>query len=288
MDVSTERRALVRLVWRTLEPYHAVTYFARDAVGAYPDAGVTGFWRGYFAGRASPLGRVGAGAVTAIFYGFAPEFVRRAVPSIWDSMPPDRAVATRLQGIDQSVRADIGLEPVLAAALRVLPILRLPSDLDTAGRPMFAANAELDVADEPHLALWQLATLLREHRGDGHVAALVTNGVGPAEAHLLRLATTGVDPASIQPYRGWTEGDWAMAAERLHRDGWIDHSGAVTARGRDVYRRVESATDGAAAAFIAHLDESDALAIVDAMRPVLAHLVRRVIPYPNAMGVPEP
>ena len=70
--------AVARHLWQLYEPLHAVTYFAPEARAAFVGAGLRGFWRGYFAGRAAPLGAVPAAPVTALFYSFAPAMVARA------------------------------------------------------------------------------------------------------------------------------------------------------------------------------------------------------------------
>ncbi|MFI5041269.1 MAG: hypothetical protein ACHQNA_05380, partial [Acidimicrobiales bacterium] len=155
-----------REFWTLFEPYHALTYFAPEAERAFEDIGLRGFWRGYFAGRAAPLGAVGAGLVTACFYGFDPAFVARALPAIWTIADPDAALAARLAGIDAAVRRlypDLIASPVFADTCR---LLRAGLEgCQGAGRPLFSANAELEWPDEPHLALWHATTLAREHRG---------------------------------------------------------------------------------------------------------------------------
>lgn len=85
-------------MWTLFEPIHAVTYFAPEARAAFEEAGLRGFWRGYFAGRAAPLGPTGAAVVTASFFNFAPAFVARAIPAVWDLIAPEDALATRLAG----------------------------------------------------------------------------------------------------------------------------------------------------------------------------------------------
>ncbi len=89
----------------------------------------------------------------------------------------------------------------------------------TAGRPVYAANVALEWPDEHRLALWHAATLLREHRGDGHVATLVAADLDPCAAHALRIAADELPLDSIQPYRGWTDDDWSAAADRIARPG---------------------------------------------------------------------
>src|SRR5438067_13300048 len=95
---------IARLMWTLLEPVHAVTYFSGQAREAFEGSGLRGFWRGYFAGRAAPLGAVGPGVVTAAFFGFAPGMVRRARPAGWGLAPPPAGLAARAAGATAAPR----------------------------------------------------------------------------------------------------------------------------------------------------------------------------------------
>lgn len=271
-----------RRLWQLVEPIHAVTYFASESHAAFEAAGLRGFWRGYFAGRAAPLGEAGAGAVTVTFYGFHPSFVARAVPGIWAAVSPSAAIDARRRGVDGALRrilgADVDGPAVVAAAARA----REAAEACTpGGRPLFAANAELGWPAEPHLVLWHAATLLREHRGDGHVAALVAAGVDPCEAHVSQVAASGASPDTIQPYRGWSEEYWAGATERLRSRGWLDARGALTPAGLAGRAAIEDETDELAAAPVEGL--------LDLLAPITARILDSdTIPYPNPMGVPRP
>ena len=117
---------------------------------------------------------------------------------------------------------------------------------DTAGRPLAAANADLEWPDEPHLVLWQAATILREHRGDGHVAALLTAGLDPVES-LVSFAAVGAAPAEVFASRGWSADAWAAAGERLAGRGWLNPDGTATAAGHEGRASVERLTDELAA-----------------------------------------
>ena len=279
----------VRALWRVAEPFHALTYFAPESTRAFEAAGLRGFWRGYFAGRAAPLGPVGAGPVVAAFYGFRPDFVARAVPDVWHRCSPADALTARLAGVDAAVRVHLDLDQVVGVAASVAPALQAASErCSAAGRVLYAANAALPPADEPHLALWHGTTLLREHRGDGHVAALVAHDVDPCASHVLRLAATGATLESIQPYRGWDADDWTTAGDDLRARGWLDADGAITAAGRAVHDRVEASTDRAAARFLTGLDDAAVMRLVDTLRPLARRLGDRLIPYPNPIGVPRP
>jgi len=234
-----------RAMWTMFEPVHDVTYFAPEALGAFTGAGLRGFWRGYFAGRAAPLGGARAAVVAASFYNFAPAFVARAIPGVWDLITPQEAIAVREAGAAAALRrllADREAEAAKAASL----LWRAAEDLDFAGRVLCAANAELPVSGEPLTRLWQATTLLREHRGDGHFAALAAADIDGCEAVVLRCAKD-IPRDLMQPARGWTGEQWGAAAARLTERGWIGEDGTMTAAGRVAHDAVEAATDQAAA-----------------------------------------
>ncbi|MGH8982809.1 MAG: SCO6745 family protein [Acidimicrobiia bacterium] len=279
-----------RQVWQLAEPYHAVTYFAPEAHAAFERAGLRGFWRGYFAGRAAPLGPVGAGVVTASFFGFQPAFVARALPSIWSMVTPAVAIEARLAGVDDALRPIIGEDlPITGPRDAAALCRRALEACDPAGRPLFAANLELDWPTEPHLAMWHATTLLREHRGDGHVAALTVAGIDPCEAHVTQIAASGASPDTIQPYRGWNDDDWAAATERLRARGWLDDEGRLTADGRAGRERVEHDTDRLAAEPVDRLGDEGLETVAGVLAPLTARLVDTgLIPYPNPIGVPAP
>ncbi len=267
------------------EPYHAVVYFAPEVGDAYEAAGLRGFWRGYFAGRAAPLGAVGAGPVVAAFYGFHPDFVSRALPSIWSLTTPERALEARLAGVDAALRNCFEVEESQGDLEEATDLLRrLTERCRPEGRPLFAANADLPWPAEPHLALWHAATLVREYRGDGHVAALLAAGLDACEAHVTLVAASGASPDTIAPYRGWTDGDWRDATARLQDRGWIDDGGQLTPKGWRGRADVEAATDRLALPAAPGLDADRLIErLASAVRPVVES---GVIPYPNAMGVP--
>src|SRR3984957_1967230 len=245
--VVTDTMSAARAMWTMFEPVHDVTYFAPEAVGAFTEAGLRGYWRGYFAGRAAPLGGARAAVVTASFFNFAPSFVARAVPGVWDLVTPQEAVAVREAGAAPALRRLLGGREAEAAKAADL-LWRAAEDLDFAGRVLSAANAALPVSGEPLTRLWQAATLLREHRGDSHFAALAAAGIDGCEAVVLRCAKGGgISRDLMQPVRGWTDEQWAAAAARLAERGWIGEDGAVTAAGRAAHDAVEAPTDLAAA-----------------------------------------
>ena len=275
-----------RALWQCVEPYHAVTYFTEEARAAFEEIGLRGFWRGYFAGRAAPLGAVGPGAIVATFYGFHPDFVARAIPGVWSIVSPDDAVDARQYGAGRALtRLFDGQDAAIARAARL--VLQATDGCDPFARPLFAANADLAWPNEPHVALWHGCTLLREHRGDGHIAALYAADVDPCEAHVLRLAVSGVDRESIAPYRGWDDDDWSAAADRLTDRGWLDDDRAITPAGIDAHSAVEADTDRMAQGPTRALGEAGLGELLGIMRPLAAALASSgTIPFPNPIGVP--
>jgi len=118
--------------------------------------------------------------------------------------------------------------------------------LDFAGRPLGAANADVPRPDDPHARLWQATATLREHRGDGHVAALLGAGVAGLDILVLRCALD-LSRDVVQPSRGWRDDEWAAAADRLVGRGLLDVDGSVTDPARRLIADVEAVTDRAAA-----------------------------------------
>lgn len=237
--------ARVRQLWHLLEPLHAVLYYAPEV---FEEAAVLGYdtkerWPSYFPLRAAPLGPVGAERVASAFYSFSPRMVAEHIDSGWPAAGPAAVLAARLRGIDRAYRAILGDRvdsPELAEAAALAR--RAAESVDTAGRPLAAANAELEWPEAPHLQLWQAATILREHRGDGHIAALLVAGLDPVES-LVSFAAIGA--ASVERFesRGWSAGEWEAARRRLTARGLADERGGATDAGRDLRHRLEHHTD---------------------------------------------
>jgi hypothetical protein len=228
-----------RRLWTLFEPLHAVTYFSPESREAFEAAGLRGFWRGYFAGRSAPLGNVDAPAVTATFFSFAPVMVRRAVPDVWSRATPERTLQARQDGAVAALRRLLGDEDVTEAADL---LTEAAGYADTAGRVLAAANSALPVPQEPMARLWHAATVLREHRGDGHVAALVAWELDGCETQVWR---TSLDMSRdvLQPARGWTDEQWDEAEQRLKARGWLDLEGRATATAAQAHLDIEAITD---------------------------------------------
>jgi hypothetical protein len=272
-------------MWTLFEPIHAVTYFTPEARSAYEQAGLRGFWRGYFAGRGAPLGAVGAPVVTASFFNFAPAFVARAIPGVWDLITPEEALRVRLAGAAGSLgRLLAGQEAEAAAAAGLL--WRAIGELDFSGRVLASADVALPVPGDGLAGLWQAATVLREHRGDGHFAALAAADIDGCEAVVLRCCLD-LRREDMQPVRGWTDEAWDGALSRLAARGWVGADGTLTSAGREAHAAVEDATDRAASRPWARLGPEATAEIAAALTP-LARACAAALPYPSPIGVPAP
>jgi hypothetical protein len=273
-SLSAERR-----LWSLFEPVHAVTYFTAHAARAYEEAGLRGFWRGYFAGRAAPLGAVGPGPVTAAFFGFAPAMVARALPDVWTRITPSAAITARAAGARAALAELLAGAPGLAEAADLLSAAARAVDLP--GRVLAGAYADLPWPDADLDRLWHAATILREHRGDGHVAALLTAGVTGCESVVWRAALEAdLTRATVQRARGWTDDEWDAAAGGLRNRGWLGPDGTATDTARIAYADVEALTDRLAAAPWDHLGPDATERCAQLLEPLAAR-VWTVLPEDN-------
>ncbi len=305
--------AAARQMWALIEPVHDVTYFTATGRAAFDGLGLRGFWRGYFAGRAAPIGPVGPGPVIASFFVFAPAMVSRAIPSIWDIASPGAVLQARQDGAAAGLRelAGLGSASPASAATPAAAVTEAAlaeaadglqaaiTGLDVAGRTLAASNLDLPVPDEPAARLWRAATVLREYRGDGHVATLLAADLDGAEALVLRI---GVDLVAddgrrhvtpswgremTQPARGWTDSEWDAAVERLAQRGLLSASGTATPAGVGAHRAIEQATNQAAARPWARLGPAATARLAALLGPI-ASACAAVMPYPNPVGLPPP
>ncbi len=275
---------LARVMWTRFEPVHAVTYFHPRARASYEAAGLRGYWRGYFAGRAAPLGPVDAPAVIAAFFSFAPPMVARALPSVWRLATPEEALRARLTGAVQAL-AELTYELPEAHLVEAAELLEEAAGrVETAGRVLGAVNAALPRGEYPLARLWQAATTLREHRGDGHVAALVTTGLSPVEVVAWRCR---VDHSREfhQRARGWTDEEWAAAEEGLVEKGWLAADRAPTAHATATFRAVEEATDRAALGPWLALGADNTERLRELLEPI-SRRCHTVIPRQSPIGLP--
>jgi hypothetical protein len=240
---------IARRTWRTLEPLHGLVYFAPEATEEYAAIGLVPEVGGYFASRAAPMGPVPAEVVVAAFFNFRPQVVREEIPRAWSLASRDEVVAARFRAASRALRRVLGPAadgPEVAEAAELSRRAALHAGDHTAGRPLFAGHASLAWPDDPLLVLWHAQTLLREFRGDGHVAVLTTESITGVEALVIHAATGEVPRGVLQATRGWTADEWGEAAEGLQGRGWIDADGSFTDAGRAHRQMVEDRTDALA------------------------------------------
>ncbi|MEU3709709.1 hypothetical protein AB0E61_06360 [Streptomyces catenulae] len=248
--------SVARRMWQQLEPLHATAYSTPEAQRVAAGLGYdTTSWRpGYFAWRTAPLGAVGPELVTATYYTFAPRLVAQSVPRVWAVARPGAVLDARLRSVDRALRRLLGdrlAGPEVAEAARLAR--RAAENAQAVARPLAAANRDLPWPGPPHLVLWQAAAVLREHRGDGHLATLLTWGLDPCEALVSHAAAGGgpgrhgwAAPASAAA-RGWSAQEWSDAHDRLAARGWLAPDGSATAAGLREREAIERMTDQLAA-----------------------------------------
>jgi hypothetical protein len=278
--------ATARRMWLLYEPVHALTYFSDETTAAYKGIGLKGFWQGYFASRVAPMGPVGAEVCSAVFYNFHPDMVAKALPSAWELVSPadvlrarDAALAPLLtelfgegSGGDVAAAADLAVEAATGC--------------DVGGRALYAGHAAVALPDDPVLRLWWATTLLREHRGDGHVAALVDAGIDGLEAHVLLVATGSVARERMQLARSWGDDDWDAAEARLAQRGLVA-GGTLTHDGQALRDEVEQVTDQLAVGPWAHLGAERTEQLATLLHPLRSRvLATGRIPGGNPIGLP--
>ncbi len=258
---------MARRFFDRFEPVHAVTYFAPEARAALDGLGYRGFWMGYFAARSAPLGMVPREVVAATFYNFAPERVAKALPAAWEIAGPEAALRARQESAVAALRRygiESGENVSVAAELAGRAARGAPLD----GRPLFAANLALPWPEDPLAALWHATTLLREQRGDGHVAVLAAAGVSGREANVLHAAAGRVQRDYIARTRDYDEAAWRHHERRLAERGLLTDDGSLTEAGRRLKDEIESSTDGLALSALDALTDDEVETLFQALTPV--------------------
>ncbi|MEP7111890.1 MAG: hypothetical protein ABI862_01370 [Ilumatobacteraceae bacterium] len=221
---------------------HRLVYFVPEAAEEYGALGVSGAG-GYFASRAAPMGPVPDEVIIATFYNFSPRAVTSSMPGVWAAASPESLQAARFRVVGRAlerVGVDLSSEQIAEARALIDPVV---AGLELAGKPLAAANAGIALPDDPLVALWQQVTVVREWRGDVHIALLVTNEVGPCECLVLQVGTGRFPVRIARATRRWDEGEWATAIERLGARGWAEADGSITAAGVEARDDIESDTD---------------------------------------------
>ena len=248
-----------RRCYQALNPLHSLIYFAPEAEEEFAGTGLRPGRMSYFAGRSAAMGAVGPGTVTATFFNFSPALVARHIPRAWGLADPQAVLDARTRAVDRVLRRllgeDVAADPSVVEAARLAGVA--VEACSAAGRPLYAAHADLPVPEQPHLALWHALTLLREHRGDGHLAALSAAELGGIEALVTHTATgKAFTPEFARATRGWSEEEWDACVARLRERGLLEADGTLSPSGRDLRHQVENLTDTLGHAPYLHLGET--------------------------------
>ncbi|MDI6098973.1 hypothetical protein QLQ12_10210 [Actinoplanes sp. NEAU-A12] len=270
-EPSTLDPAVVRQAWRAAEPLHGLIYFTPEAHQRYAALGIAPA-AGYFASRAAAMGPVGPGPVVAGFFNFNPELVARALPAVWDVTTPAAVLAARLEAAGAALTRALGDAVHGPEMNEAAELARRAAESVAAhpeGRPLFAAHAALPWPDQPHLVLWHAQTVLREFRGDGHVAALLLAGLTGLEALILHGASGEVPVRFLRRSRGWSDEQWAEAAARLRDRGLIEGDEPVLSdKGQAQRAWIEAATDRLATPAYTVLGAEGCARLADLTRPM--------------------
>jgi hypothetical protein len=265
---------VARRLFELTEPISLVNFFSQEPNDAMAALGFSNYWDGYFAGRSAPLGRIPAEVVHAAFYSFAEGEVARHIPKVWETTTPEAAHAAREQGCVAALRRildDLAETPGLARAAELLA--RASTSAPTEGRVMYAGLRTLPMPKDPVARLWHAANMLREHRGDGHVAALVSERIGGTEAHVLSALDMGIHPAeSFGRIHHLPKARLAEVMDGLRERGLLDASGRFTDDGRATKDRIEALTDALAEAPYAGLDPAELSQLIASLEPISRRL----------------
>jgi hypothetical protein len=260
MDALTARKT-----WRSMEAVHGMIYFTPDAPPAYAAVGVTKNRMGYFASRVAAMGAVPVEVVIATFYNFHPGLVRASMHDAWTVTTPEAMLGARLNAVNTSLTRAFGPEVLgsveLAEAAGLTRRAALVACERPEGRPLFAAHASLPWPDEPHLELFHGQTLLREFRGDGHIAALTLEGLSGLEALITHAATGDVPAAALKATRSWSDDEWEAGVQALADRGIVNADGSFTDAGRAQRQWIEDRTDHSALAPYMELGDDAALTL---------------------------
>jgi hypothetical protein len=284
-----------RRTWRTLEPLHGMVYFAPEATEEFDRIGLPAPMS-YFASRGAALGPAPPELVIATFFNFNPRLVREAIPAAWAVATPAAILTARLAGADRALRRALGDDAVRSAELaEAAELARRAAEAACGhvhGRPLFAAHASLEwpAVDDHHLVLWHAQTLLREFRGDGHVSALLCEGIDGIEALVVHAGTGEVPARALQSTRGWPDDAWAAAVDRLRHRGLLSVGEplVLSEAGRAQRQFVEDRTDALARVAYGPLGEDDCARLRHLARPFSRMVADQILPVFRTPPTTEP
>ncbi len=263
-------------------------YFTPHGPEAYAQIGITHHRMTYFASRSAAMGPVPAETVIATFFNFNPAIIRRFIPAAWEIAAPAQVLAARLEAVDRSLRQAWGDEIGSSQVLEAADLARRAADRacdQPQGRPLFASHAALPWPDQPHLVLWHAQTLLREFRGDGHVALLLTEGLDGLGALITHAATGSIPAEALRTTRAWSEQEWAAGVERVREQGWLADGPALVLSEEGQRRRalIEDRTDQLAAHPYEAIGPDGCARLAELTAPLTAAVMAADLGFPAAL-----
>lgn len=253
--------------------FHVFIYFCPEGGKSYAADGIEG-WGGYFASRTAAMGPLPTEMVQATFYNFSPDVVAPAMDGVWDRVTAEqmqlarwRAVADVFDATSRDALSEADLDEAIAGFQRCV------DGLAWDGRPLAAGNKAVlvdldasDYKDDKLVRLWQLATIIREWRGDAHIALLVTEPLSGVECTVISHAQKG---GFTKASRGWPEGQWNAAVDRLTREGWISDEETLTPEGVARRAELEDKTNQLAAPMWAGFTDDEVNRLGDLLQPLV-------------------
>jgi hypothetical protein len=280
--------ATARRTFRRVEPIHGMIYFTPHGPDAYAQVGITHQRMTYFASRSAAMGPVPADTVVATFFNFSPALIHGVIPAAWDIASPPQVLAARLEAVDRSLRQAWGDDVEGQQVLEAAGLARRAAERACGrpqGRPLFAGHAALPWPDAPHLVLWHAQTLLREYRGDGHVALLLTEGLDGLGALITHAATGSIPAETLRTSRAWSEQEWAAGVELLRAEGWLADGSELTlsVAGQSRRQSIEDRTDQLAVYPYEAIGEDGCLRLGELAAPLSAAVMAADLGFPAAL-----
>jgi hypothetical protein len=264
---------ILRNVHMAINMAHRFVYFVPEAAEEYARLGVTGFG-GYFASRVAPMGAVPDEVILATFYNFSERAVSSAnIGAVWATTTPVSLQQARFRAVRRAldrVGVDMSTEQTAEARALIDPVV---NGLSLAGKPLAAANMSVSVPEDQLVALWQQVTIIREWRGDVHIALLIANDIGPCECMVLQVGTGRFPLGAAQASRQWNEQEWTQAIATLRARGWVDANGAMTPVGIEAREHLELETDRLCAAMWLPIGDVGATRLTELLNPIHAEMV---------------
>ncbi|SOD74692.1 hypothetical protein SAMN05892883_3882 [Jatrophihabitans sp. GAS493] len=274
-DDLAELTTLAARAHSRLEPLHAFIYFAPELQEELAVLGLKPGRMVYFAGRSAPMGAVGPGTVAATFYNFSPSLIGHLMPRVWTLTTPEQVIEGRLVAVDRGLQRLLGeLADADVVAETAELVREATTACEVAGRPLYAAHADLDWPQSPLLQLWHGITLLREYRGDGHIAALVASGLTGIEALVTHTATGfGFTEEAAKATRGWSDEEWSNCVADLQAAGLLTADGSLTEAGGLLRLEIEAKTNELDLAPWEQLGPERTLHLINAVKPLQRQLL---------------